>query len=85
MALKKTINTQFGIEVQDAYHRIERVQIISKNSIFYHVCSYKDNSGLPAFDENVFQSAYDMNGGNPIAQAYAHLKTLPEFADAVDC
>lgn len=27
----------------------------------------------------------DMNGGNFIAQAYAHLKTLPEFADATDC
>lgn len=27
----------------------------------------------------------DMNGENFIAQAYAHLKTLPEFANAVDC
>jgi hypothetical protein len=26
-----------------------------------------------------------MNGGNFIAQAYEHLKTLPEFAGAVDC
>jgi len=29
--------------------------------------------------------AYDINGKNPIAQAYDHAKTLPEFAGAVDC
>jgi hypothetical protein len=27
----------------------------------------------------------DMNGANFIAQAYMHLKTLPEFAGATDC
>jgi hypothetical protein len=26
-----------------------------------------------------------LNGNNFIAQAYEHLKTLPEFADATDC
>lgn len=25
---------------------------------------------------------YDISSPNPIAQAYAHLKTLPEFSDA---
>jgi hypothetical protein len=29
--------------------------------------------------------APDMNGPNFIKQAYEYLKTLPEFADAVDC
>ena len=29
--------------------------------------------------------APDMAGDNFIAQAYAHLKTLPEFAGATDC
>jgi len=27
----------------------------------------------------------DLDGPNPIKQAYLHLKTLPEFADAIDC
>jgi hypothetical protein len=27
----------------------------------------------------------DLDGPNPIKQAYLHLKSLPEFADAVDC
>jgi hypothetical protein len=27
----------------------------------------------------------NIDGDNPIRQAYLHLKTLPEFANAVDC
>jgi hypothetical protein len=27
----------------------------------------------------------DLDGPNPNKQAYEHLKTLPEFSDAVDC
>lgn len=85
MALQKTVTTPYGIEVIDAYHRIECVQIVNKTSIVYHVRTYKDNTGLPFFNEVVLESYYDINGDNPIAQAYAHLKTLPEYADAVDC
>jgi hypothetical protein len=29
--------------------------------------------------------AYDIDGENPVRQAYLHLKTLPEFAGATDC
>jgi hypothetical protein len=32
-----------------------------------------------------YQFLLDLNGGNPIKQAYEHLKTLSEFADATDC
>lgn len=39
--------------------------------------------------ESVFTNFYDftldLDGGNPIKQAYLHLKTLPEFAGATDC
>jgi hypothetical protein len=28
---------------------------------------------------------YDINGENPIKQVYIYLKSLPEFAGAVDC
>ena len=85
MALQKTIITPYGIEVINAYHRIEYVQIVNKTSIAYHVRAYKDNSGLPFFEERILQSNYDLKGDNPIAQAYNHLKTLPEYADAIDC
>jgi hypothetical protein len=31
------------------------------------------------------KTAHGLEGANPIKQAYLYLKTLPEFADAVDC
>ena len=85
MALKKTITTEYGIDVIDAYHRVECVRINGKNSISYNLRSYKDNSGLPFFGERIVNCDYSIEGENPIAQAYAHVKTLPEFAGAVDC
>lgn len=85
MALKQTVTTEFGIEVLNAYHRVEHVHIDSKTSISFHLKSYKDASGLPCFHERIVVADYDISGGNPIAQAYANLKTLPEFSGAVDC
>lgn len=35
--------------------------------------------------EKSFVFTPSMDAGNFIAQAYAHLKTLPEFAGAIDC
>lgn len=40
---------------------------------------------LNIFSVLSFECAYDISGENPLAQAYAHLKTLPEFVDALDC
>jgi hypothetical protein len=84
MALLKTISTIHGFEVVNAYHRVEGISIESKNNIRFYVRSYK-NTGLPFFDEKVVSAAYNLDGKNPIAQAYEHLKTLPEFAGATDC
>jgi galactose mutarotase-like enzyme len=84
MALKKTVTTQHGFIANDAYHRVEGVQV-EKDKVTFQVRSYKDNSGLPHFADVSLGCAYSLNGNNPIAQAYAHLKTLPEFAGATDC
>jgi hypothetical protein len=85
MAIKKTTQTSFGIEVANAYHRVEGLRIIGKDQISFQVRSYKDNSGLPHFADAVASCAYALDGANPIEQAYEHLKTLPEFAGAIDC
>lgn len=84
MALKKTVLTNFGVEIVDAYHRVEDVRIIGKNAIAYFVRSYKDR-GFMHFSERQEISNYDIHGENPMEQAYSYLKTLSEFADAVDC
>jgi hypothetical protein len=84
MALEKTATTPHGFKAVDAYHRVEGTQV-GKDKMTFQVRSYKDNSGLPHFADASFNCAYDIAGSNPIAQAYAHLKTLPEFDGATDC
>lgn len=84
MAIKKTIITVHGIEVADAYHRVESVSLIGKDMITFHVRSYA-STDKPFFAETVLTCSYNLERDNPITQAYAYLKTLPEYADAIDC
>lgn len=84
MALIKTVVTVYDIEVVDAYHRVEAVSLIGKNAMRFHLRSYKDIE-KPFFYEQVISCAYDIEGSNPIEQAYIHVKTMDEFADAEDC
>lgn len=92
MALSKTIEfTPIGFTqpavLQNAYIRVESVTG-GKNSLSVSVVVYskKDAEMLAAqnlsfaFAPEVGSSAKDF-----IAQAYNHLKTLPEFAGATDC
>jgi hypothetical protein len=83
MALKKNEPTQFGFDVPNAYQRVENVKL-RKTSMQFQLCIYSDVTKT-AFSHKNYACAYDMAGANPIAQAYAHLKTLPEFAGATDC
>lgn len=84
MALQLTKTTKSGIEVKNAYIRVDQLSLSGKEDITFKVNSYKDKS-LPAFEEDFYGCHYDINGENPIKQAYLHLKTLPEFSDATDC
>jgi hypothetical protein len=84
MALLKTTTSSFGFEAVNAYHRVEAVSLEGKDKINFHVRSYKE-VGMPFFAEQVLSCAYDIAGENPIKQAYSYLKTLPQFAGALDC
>jgi hypothetical protein len=84
MAFTKTTASGFGFDVQDAYHRVENVQLLGKNKLFFHVRFYAGTDN-PSFATTGFECPYDLEGPNPIKQAYQFLKTLPEFSDAVDC
>lgn len=83
MALQKTVTTDHGLNAKNAYHRVESVQIVGKTKIAYFCRSYASPENIP-FAESWYESAYDIDGTNPIAQAYEYLKTLSEFADAED-
>jgi hypothetical protein len=84
MALSLTITTVHGIEIQDAYHRVESVNLTTKDSMRFHVRTYV-SLDKPFACESVHVATYDIDGENPIRQAYEHLKMLPEFAGATDC
>jgi len=84
MAIEKTVTTSYGIEVQDAYHRVEGLSIIGKDQIHFRVRSSVDGV-LPHFSDVEYQCAYELDGQNPIKQAYKHLKTLSEFTNSMDC
>ena len=84
MALKKNITTRQGIEIKNAYFRVVSVRLNGKSAMEYVVAFSKDADSL-AVDSTSHDCAYALDGANPIAQAYEHMKTLPIFADATDC
>ena len=86
MALTKkiTINV-FGTDIDfpNSYTKVSHV-IGDKNNLTASVDTYTEKSGqFISRKDCVFE--HNMNGGNAIAQAYAHIKTLAEFSDAKDC
>lgn len=89
MAINKSINFK-GIEIKDAYIRISRFEG-DKNKLSFGV-SFHSDANAQAFDNKTYLLNDDeagvvfvLDGDNPIKQAYQFLKTLPEFAGAVDC
>lgn len=85
MALRKTIHTVFGIDVADAYHRVEALTLNSKTSMTFAVRAYKGADQGAAIESKHHTCGYAIDGSNPIAQAYVYLKSTEEFANAVDC
>jgi hypothetical protein len=86
MAFAKTIISQHGLEVVNAYHRVENVIFVSKTEMSFNVRVYKDEAAdLSAIADKGFKCAYDHTKTNPYVQAYEYLKTLPDFAGATDC
>lgn len=84
MALKNTVTTREGITVTDSYCRVENTTV-SPARLQFLIRSYKDGSNnFPFFNEDAFNIVYDIDGDNPIKQAYLYLKTLPEFSNAED-
>lgn len=81
MALQMTY-THAGLTVTDGYLRVSDISG-TKTSIGFSL-AYQSASGEDALKHESFSFTPDMDGGNFIAQAYTHLKTLPEFSGATD-
>jgi hypothetical protein len=84
MALKKNIDSQFGITINDAYIRVENISFDSAKTMRFFVRIYAKQN-FPALSEQQMELAFDMDGENPYVQVYQYLKTLPEFTNAINC
>jgi hypothetical protein len=82
MAIKINIETPGGVKVDNAYCRIENISL-TKDTLMFSVRNYVVPT-KPFFSEDSLSCPYDILGENPFKQAYLHIKTLPEFAGAVD-
>ena len=85
MALEKSVVSPQGFDALQAYHRVENIGFLQKTNMTFNVVSYKNKDTNTEFARNNVSIEYDIDGANPIKQAYNHLKTLPEFAGATDC
>ena len=81
MAIKQTFQ-YCGISIKDGYLKVTEFSG-SKSGIGFAV-AYKVNAEHDAIKVERFNFVPTMDT-NFIAQAYEHLKTLPEFAGARDC
>lgn len=84
MALKKTVEFK-GLAVVDAYIRVSMLTILPGNTRMefgVHTMANAESAPLFSFSE---EADYDLIGGNPISQAYIHLKILEQFEGAEDC
>ena len=83
MALTKDISLLNGLAAPRSYIRVSSVQVSKQNGTA--VVNFYAEQNKEAFQNKSYAFAYDLENANPIAQAYEHLKTLPEFAGAEDC
>jgi hypothetical protein len=85
MALTKTIQSNFGLKIPNAYHRVGRIQIVNKSEMTFVVNAFVNGNADIPVEAQSHSCTYDLTGDNALTQAYNYLKTLEEFAGAEDC
>ncbi len=68
-----------------SYARVERVNTIKNQAVCSVIYFTEDKSEMLGNADFRFVPSVAAGAENHIAQAYDHLKTLPEFAGAEDC
>jgi hypothetical protein len=82
MAIKNNVIYK-GIPINNAYIRIWRYEGDKEKMHFEAgVHASKDAEMITS---QGYRISLNLDGANPIKQAYEYLKSLPEFSDAVDC
>jgi hypothetical protein len=74
-----------GIPVIQAYVTVELPTVsLDKASVSFGVW-FRSSREHEQFHALTYEAPYSLDAGDPFAQAYEHLKTLPEFEGCVDC
>jgi hypothetical protein len=81
MAIRNNIQFK-GISIKDAYLKVQSFEGDKFRLGFTLV--FKSNANSEIFNKESYEVDYNMEGENPIVQAYNYLKTLPEFSASVD-
>lgn len=84
MALKKPAEFM-GVNFLNAYYRISNIKNLNKSNGIATIVGYTDKNQDEGFWSNEYAFIYDLNGENPIKQAYEFIKQQPEFVGAQDC
>lgn len=79
MSLVKTVTFK-GIPIPDAVHVIDEINIYGEEMTFVLVMMASAKS--ERLTGVTYVCPYDKNDSSPEEQAFRHLLTLPEFADA---
>tara|TARA_R110002096_G_C14370952_1_gene704859 strand:+ start:524 stop:784 length:261 start_codon:yes stop_codon:yes gene_type:complete len=85
MAIKKSheFDTDFGsVAVPECYIKVSMVEVNKVNGMAN--VSFYDNPNGKLLETKIYPVPHDLNGSNALVQAYLHLKTMPEFAGAID-
>lgn len=86
MALEKNYTLSIAgkqVVFANAYIKVDQQEGTKEKVRFaVNVVTTKDGELI---ERKVYEFVPNLDGGNFIAQAYEHLKTLPEFAGATDC
>lgn len=93
MGLQKTIISDNGLEIQDAYFRIDEYSCNGSNLINARIRAYvsrdlqKQGANFITGSEDVvsFIGQYFNNSINTKKQCYDYIKTLSKYTDAIDC
>jgi hypothetical protein len=87
MAFQKTITHPVPLIGPTEFNAYVKVITVggSKEVMTIALQYLKDSSIGELIQTKSFDFSPDLDGPNPIKQAYLHLKTLPEFSNAVDC
>lgn len=73
-----------ALNLNEKYVRVNGISG-GKNLLYIDVATYENKQADNYESIKLYSFTPTLKGENFIAQSYDYLKTLPEFADAVDC